>query len=245
MALSSSARCASPTSSRAQVAASMTSGIGSSCHGCDAGLGIAVGDAVVGEEGRDLAVDAPQVGGGQVDGDLGQALPRRPQRAVGADDLVVPPPGPRRQRQRRLRDRGGVVTEQTHGGPQSPAPAAGRASAGSRGCAAPAPARAARRRRPARGVPARLEPAGPPGLGLVRVDRRVLVRPAARVHDVVGRAAEADAGPEVDDVEDERRVHLDRRVQRRPRLPGPVADPGVVLARRGRSASAAPGHRCT
>ena len=42
--------------------------------------------------------------------------------------------------------------------------------------------------------PTRLEPAGPAGLGLLGVDRRVVVRAAARVDHVVGGAAAATAG---------------------------------------------------
>src|SRR6187200_1279655 len=46
---------------------------------------------------------------------------------------------------------------------------------------------------PAGGVAAGLEPRGPPGFGLVGIDRRVVVGTATGVDDVVRRAA--DAGP--------------------------------------------------
>ena len=71
-------------------------------------VGIAVRRAVVGEQSRDLAVDAPEFERCQLDGDRRHALPRRPQRAVGADDLVEAA-AIARQGQRRLSDRGGIV----------------------------------------------------------------------------------------------------------------------------------------
>ena len=93
-----------------------------------------------------------------------------------------------------------------------------------------------------RGVAHRLEPAGPPRLGLLRVDRRVVVRATARVDDVVGGTAEREPACPIDHVERQRRVDLQRRVQRRPRLPGLVADAGHVAARRagGRSGTGRP-----
>ena len=66
--------------------------------------------------------------------------------------------------------------------------------------------------------------------GLEGVDREGLVVAAAGVHHVVLAAAETALHPAVDEVEDERRVHADRRVQRRGRLPGAVAHAGDELA---------------
>ncbi len=74
--------------------------------------------------------------------------------------------------------------------------------------------------------PIGVEPAGPTGLGLVGVDGQAVVGAAARVGDVVGAAAQRTAAPAVDEVEHERGVDPDRRVQRRGRLPRPVAHAG-------------------
>ena len=72
-----------------------------------------VGDAVVGEEAGDVAVDAVHVRGGQRDRQLGQALPGRAQRPVGADHLVEAT-GAVGVAQRGLGRGGGVVAEDRH-----------------------------------------------------------------------------------------------------------------------------------
>src|SRR5882724_455745 len=59
--------------------------------------------------------------------------------------------------------------------------------------------------------------------GLKRVDGKDLVVASARVHNMVLATAEAAFHPVVDDIEDERRVHADGRVQCRGRLPRSVA----------------------
>jgi len=59
--------------------------------------------------------------------------------------------------------------------------------------------------------------------GLKRVDGKDLVVASARVHNMVLATAEAAFHPAVDDIEDERRVHADGRVQCRGRLPRSVA----------------------
>jgi len=66
--------------------------------------------------------------------------------------------------------------------------------------------------------------------GLERVARAIVVGAAARVRDEVGAASERAAGPGVDEVEGQRRVHADARVQRARQLPGAVADARDVLA---------------
>ena len=71
-----------------------------------------------------------------------------------------------------------------------------------------------------------------PPLCLERVRRQPLVREAARVGDVVRAAGDRAAGPGVDQIEDQRHVHADGRVQRRRRLPGAIAHAGHGLAGR-------------
>ena len=66
--------------------------------------------------------------------------------------------------------------------------------------------------RPACGRARRTAPARR-ALGLVGVHREVVVAAAARMGDVVRAAAERALGPRVDDVEDQRRVHGDGRMQ--------------------------------
>ena len=82
--------------------------------------------------------------------------------------------------------------------------------------------------------PAGDEPTGPSGLRLVGIDRETVVRPPARVAHVVGAASERASVPQVDEIEHEGSVDPDGRVQGRRRLPGPVAHPGDVCARRAR-----------
>ena len=83
-----------------------------------------------------------------------------------------------------------------------------------------------------------------PALGLVGVDREGVVVAPARMRDVVLAAAERALHPGVDQVEGQRRVHADRRVQRRRRAPGAVAHAGDELADACRSAAAAARGRC-
>ena len=64
------------------------------------------------------------------------------------------------------------------------------------------------------------------------------------MHHVILAAAERPPDPGVDDVEHQRRVDRDRRVQARRRLPGAVAHAGHELAVASRSGAAAPSGRC-
>ena len=61
----------------------------------------------------------------------------------------------------------------------------------------------------------RLEARKPARLGLVAVDREGVVAAPARMGDVIDAAAERAAGPGVEDVEGQRRIHRQHRVQRR------------------------------
>ena len=80
------------------------------------GVTAQVGDAVIREKPRDLAVDTLQILAGEAQGVRGQSLPRRAQRPVGIHELVVTDRlRRRRQRQRRLRHRRGIVAQHTHG----------------------------------------------------------------------------------------------------------------------------------
>src|SRR5215211_842679 len=70
------------------------------------------------------------------------------------------------------------------------------------------------------------------GLGLVGVDRHAVVAAATGVGDVIAAAAEGPAIPGIVDVEGERRVDADGRMQRSGRLPGAIAHARDVLADR-------------
>src|SRR5271166_1397313 len=61
-----------------------------------------------------------------------------------------------------------------------------------------------------------------PALRLVGIDREYLVAQAAGVRDVILTAACGTAHPSIQQVERQRRMNADRRVQRGRRLPGPV-----------------------
>ena len=77
--------------------------------------GAGVGDAVVGEQAGDVAVDAVHVGRGQRDRELGEPLPGRPQRPVGAHHLVEATGAAVAQvAQGGLARGGGVVAEDRH-----------------------------------------------------------------------------------------------------------------------------------
>src|SRR5579872_5441337 len=75
-------------------------------------------------------------------------------------------------------------------------------------------------------VAARLEAGEPARLRFVGVDREGLVIAAAGMGDVIGAAAERPTGPAIVDIEDERRIDREHRMQARARLPGFVADAG-------------------
>src|SRR5437867_2608765 len=77
----------------------------------------------------------------------------------------------------------------------------------------------------------RPEARDPPRLGFVRVDRKRVVVATARMHNVVRTAAERALRPRVDEIEGERRLHADRRVQRGRRTPRAKPQAGDELAR--------------
>src|SRR3954462_1551255 len=66
-------------------------------------------------------------------------------------------------------------------------------------------------------------------LCLVGVDRKGFVVAPARMRDMVDAAAERAAAPAIIDVEGERRLHLDGRMQRGCGLPRLEADAGDIL----------------
>ncbi len=72
----------------------------------------------------------------------------------------------------------------------------------------------------------------PAAFRLVGVDRKRLEAAAAWVRDVIGAAAERALVPRVDEVEHERRVDADRRMEAAWRLPRAIADARHELARR-------------
>ena len=123
--------------------------------------------------------------------------------------------------------------------PASSRSGAGRASTGSPGCA-PSGGTLDRAGRVADGEEAR----EPPALRFVGVDRERLEAAAAGMRDVVGAAAERAPVPGVDEIEHQRRVNGDRRVQAARRLPRAIAHAGDELAVRARSDAAARAGRC-
>jgi hypothetical protein len=66
--------------------------------------------------------------------------------------------------------------------------------------------------------------------GLVGVDRVAVGVASAGVFDVILATPERALHPGIDEVEDQWRVHANRRMQRRGRIPGPVAHAGHKLA---------------
>ena len=64
---------------------------------------------------------------------------------------------------------------------------------------------------------------------LVRVDRKRVTAPAG-VRHMIRASAHRSSGPRIDNVEDQRRVHRNRRMQARRRLPGPIAHARHELA---------------
>ncbi len=83
---------------------------------------------------------------------------------------------------------------------------------------------------PSRRVADRLEAREPPALGLVRVDGEGLEAPAAGMRDVIRAAAKRPLVPRIDEIECERRVNADGRVQAARRVPRPIANAGDELA---------------
>src|SRR4029453_1860934 len=79
-----------------------------------------------------------------------------------------------------------------------------------------------------------LEAPEPPALGLVAVHREEIRIASARVHHVILAPGDLPLHPCVDDVECERRVHWNRRMKRRRRLPGAGTNAPDVLAVRPR-----------
>ena len=78
------------------------------------------------------------------------------------------------------------------------------------------------------------EPRQAPAFRLVRVDRKDVEVPSSGMRDVVDAAAHRALVPCVQDVEHQRRVHRNRRMQAARRLPCPIAHAGDELADRSR-----------
>ena len=68
------------------------------------------------------------------------------------------------------------------------------------------------------------------GFRLVGIDRKGLVVAPARVRDIVDATAQGSPAPAIDNVEGERRMDVDRRMQRRRQVPGLVAHAGDEFA---------------
>src|SRR4030095_6591529 len=64
----------------------------------------------------------------------------------------------------------------------------------------------------------------------VRIDRKRIVVAAAGARDVIGAAAQRARRAGVDEIEHERRLHADRRMQRRGWMPRPEAHTGDEFA---------------
>src|ERR1700730_7718843 len=77
-----------------------------------------------------------------------------------------------------------------------------------------------------RGVAVILEARQAPRLRLIGIDREGLVIAPTRMSDMVDAAAERAPIPAIIDVEGQRTVHVDVRLQRRRQLPGLEAHPG-------------------
>src|SRR5262249_21945005 len=76
----------------------------------------------------------------------------------------------------------------------------------------------------AAGVAVILEARAAARFPFVGIDRETLVVASARMRDMVNAAAERTRGPGIEDVEGERGVRVDRRLQRIGKLPGLEAD---------------------
>ena len=242
------ARCTTPCSMTAQSAGSMISGSSSSDQGRCAAPCVAedvVGDAVVADLPRHLRDAAVQV--------VGQAAARRRRAAAGRRSRASAHAAGRRlaatRPTRRRREPDCVAAVQP--GPRGPRPTHRRqrraARTGTGSAARRADAAAQRWRRSSVNGNSRLGWAGctdiwprrvahadearqAPAFRRVGIDREVLVAQAAGVRDVVLAAAHRPLQPAVDDVEGQRRMHADGRVQRRRRLPGAVAHAADVFA---------------
>src|SRR5712671_5526840 len=82
-----------------------------------------------------------------------------------------------------------------------------------------------------RGVAQALEPRKASRLCLVGIDRKGLVVAATRMRDVVDAATKRATIPAIIDVEGERRLHRDGRMQRGRQLPSLEADAGGIFLR--------------
>src|SRR5262249_22624759 len=82
----------------------------------------------------------------------------------------------------------------------------------------------------ARGVAVGLEAREAARFGFVGINRKCLVVAPAGMRHVIDAAAERATVPAVDDVEGERRVHVDGRMQRRGKLPCLEGEAGEVFA---------------
>src|SRR5258705_3153528 len=82
-----------------------------------------------------------------------------------------------------------------------------------------------------RGVGQALEPGEASPLCLVGIDRKGIVAATDGMRDVVDTAAKRATAPAIIDIEGERRLHLDGRMQRRRQLPRLEADAGNILPR--------------
>ena len=80
-------------------------------------------------------------------------------------------------------------------------------------------------------VTEQVESRNPPAFGGGRIDRTIVGRAPAGVDDVIGAAGDRTLVPAVVEVEMQRAVNADRRVQARRRLPGAIADAANLLAR--------------
>src|SRR5271169_6251189 len=82
----------------------------------------------------------------------------------------------------------------------------------------------------AAGVAVVLEPGAAPGFRLVGIDRKCFVIAPTRMRDMINAAAQRSPAPAIDDVESERCVHLERRMQSRRQIPRLVAHAGDEFA---------------
>src|SRR5215204_3364764 len=80
-----------------------------------------------------------------------------------------------------------------------------------------------------RGMSEPLEPCAPTRLSFLSIDWRFVVGASARMRDVVGRSTEGDPGGAINDLDPQRRINLECGMQRTPRLPGFITNPGQVV----------------
>src|SRR5450755_1561981 len=81
------------------------------------------------------------------------------------------------------------------------------------------------------GVTVVLEPGPAASFRLVGIDRKGLVIASTRVRDMIDAATQRSSAPTIDDVESERRMHFDRRMQGRRQVPRLVAHSSNEFAR--------------